>query len=92
VRGRLYEDEGDGHGPFGLTELTGGRSSRTFWLEQRARGELTRQRTHESLRVYGLPDVANVEGAEEWSFEDGLLEIRVEASWRRIEIEAPEVS
>jgi alpha-glucosidase len=86
VRGRLYEDAGEGWGPSRLTHLTGGLVGGVFRLERRTEGALPPTRSEESLRVYGLPGVRTVTGAREHRFTDGVLELRVDAAWERLEV------
>lgn len=86
VRGRLYEDEGEGYGPSRLTHLTGGLDGGRFWLERRSEGALPLAREEEVLRVYGLKTASAVSGAREHRFENGVLELKVGADWTRLEV------
>ncbi|CAM3281731.1 glycoside hydrolase family 31 protein [Corallococcus sp. ZKHCc1 1396] len=87
VRGRLYEDAGDGYGPSRLTELRGRLADGVLRLERSEAGALERARTEETVRVYGLGSVRQVTGALAHRFEDRVLELRVEAGWTRLVVE-----
>lgn len=86
VRGRLYEDAGEGYGDSRLTHLRGGVTGDVFHLERRAEGALPLEREEEVLRVYGLAGAHSVTGAREHRFVDGVLELRVDAAWERLEV------
>jgi alpha-glucosidase len=88
VRGRLNEDAGEGWGSSRLTHLSGGLVGEVFRLERRTEGTLPPARTEETLRVYGLTAVRTVTGAREHRFADGVLELRVDADWERLEVTA----
>jgi alpha-glucosidase len=86
VRGRLYEDEGEGYGPSRLTHLKGGLENGRLWLERQTEGALPLVREEEVLRVYGLQKVKAVTGAREHRFENGMLDLKVSADWTRLEV------
>ncbi|RKH42171.1 glycoside hydrolase family 31 protein [Corallococcus sicarius] len=87
IRGRLYEDAGDGYGASRLTVLRGGLTDGVLRLERSDTGALARARSEETVRVYGLRSVKQVTGAREHRFEDGVLEVKVAADWTRLEVE-----
>ncbi|RKH14487.1 alpha-glucosidase [Corallococcus sp. CA053C] len=87
IRGRLYEDAGDGYGESRLTVLRGGLTDGVLRLERSETGALARARAEETVRVYGLRSVKQVTGAREHRFEDGALELQVAADWTRLVIE-----
>jgi len=86
VTGRLYEDEGEGHGDFRLTRLSGGLDGDTFRLERRAEGTLPLAREGEVIRIHGLAAAKSVTGARSHRAVDGALELEVGAGWDRIEV------
>ncbi len=86
VRGRLYEDAGEGWGPSRLTHLTGGLVDGVFRLERRTEGTLPLVRSEEVIRVYGLTGVRSVSGAREHSFTDGVLALWLDATWERLAV------
>ncbi|WP_437682516.1 glycoside hydrolase family 31 protein [Sorangium sp. So ce131] len=86
VRGRLYEDAGDGHGASRLSVLSGGLEGATFHLERRAKGELPLARAAETIRIYGLPTPRSVTGARSHRVVEGVVDIEVAADWERIEL------
>lgn len=86
VRGRLYEDAGDGDGPSRTTTLTGGLEGGALWLERRSEGKLPLGRKVEILRVHGLTAPGAVKGARAHRVAGGALEIEVEAGWDRVEV------
>ncbi|WP_437291293.1 glycoside hydrolase family 31 protein [Sorangium sp. So ce406] len=89
VSGRLYEDEGDGHGASRLTRISGGLDGGTFALERSVQGELPLAREVETLRVHGVPAPRSVTGARSHRVAEGVVEIEVAADWQRIELRAP---
>ncbi|WP_438030092.1 glycoside hydrolase family 31 protein [Sorangium sp. So ce233] len=88
VSGRLYEDEGDGHGASRLTQLSGGLDGGTFTLERSVKGELPLAREVETIRVHGVPAPRSVTGARSHRVVEGVVEIEVAADWQRIELRA----
>lgn len=86
LSGTLYEDDGDGHGPSRLTRLraeqTDGRLR--LWCEEE--GELPRVARRERLHLIGLDGLTGVEGADEWSFEDGLLRLTLPEGWTEVSV------
>ncbi|RKG71680.1 alpha-glucosidase, partial [Corallococcus terminator] len=87
IRGRLYEDAGDGYGASRLTVLSGGVVDGVLRLERSETGTLARARSEETVRVYGLGSVRQVTGARAHRFEEGVLELRVGADWTRLVVE-----
>jgi alpha-glucosidase len=86
LEARLYEDAGEGYGEARLTRLSGGLSGARFVLERSTEGSLPLARDTEMLRVYGLPAPMEVVGAREHHVRDGVLELTVDAGWRRLEV------
>jgi alpha-glucosidase len=86
VEARLYEDAGEGYGESRLTRLSGGLTGERFVLERSTEGTLPLARDTETLRVYGLPTPKEVVGAREHRVRDGVLELTVDAGWRRLEV------
>ncbi|HEX8819646.1 MAG TPA: glycoside hydrolase family 31 protein [Archangium sp.] len=86
VEARLYEDAGEGYGASRLTRLSGGLTGDRFVLERSTEGTLPLARDTETLRVYGLPAPKEVIGAREHHVRDGVLELTMEAGWRRLEV------
>jgi alpha-glucosidase len=86
VEARLYEDAGEGYGESRLTRLSGGLTGERFVLERSTEGTLPLARETETLRVYGLPAPTEVVGAREHRVRDGVLELTVDAGWRRLEV------
>ncbi|WP_437767781.1 glycoside hydrolase family 31 protein [Sorangium sp. So ce281] len=89
VSGRLYEDEGDGHGASRVTRIEGGLDGATFALERSATGDLPLAREVETIRVHGVPAPRSVVGARSHRAIDGGVEIEVAADWLRIELQVP---
>ncbi|RYZ37786.1 MAG: alpha-glucosidase [Myxococcaceae bacterium] len=87
IRGRLYEDAGDGYGASRLTVLSGGVVDGVVRLERSETGALARARSEETVRVYGLGSVRQVTGARAHRFEGGVLELQVAADWTRLVVE-----
>lgn len=88
VRGRLYEDEGDGHGASRTTHLSGGLDGDTFTLERSASGALPLARDVETIRIYGLAPPRAASGVRAYRVVDGAVEVEVAADWRHIELRA----
>jgi alpha-glucosidase len=87
VSGRLYEDEGDGHGASRATRIEGGLDGATFALERSATGALPLAREVERIRIHGVPAPRSVVGARSHRAIDGGVEIEVAADWQRIELQ-----
>jgi alpha-glucosidase len=86
VHGRLYEDQGDGEGPSRTTEIRGGTSGATFFLERRATGALPLARASETVCIHGLPPPRAVFGAFAHRVDAGAIELEVDADWERVEL------
>ncbi len=79
--GTLYEDDGDGHGLSRLTRLHAEQTDGRLRLWCGEEGELPRVARREHLHLIGLDGVTGVDGAAEWSFEDGLLRLTLPEGW-----------
>ncbi|HSP77530.1 MAG TPA: TIM-barrel domain-containing protein [Myxococcaceae bacterium] len=89
VEAQLYEDEGEGYGAWRLTRLSGGmEEDGRFVLERRTEGALPLARRTETLRIHGLTSPRAVIGAQSHRWEDGTLELEVEASWAWLEVQS----
>ena len=86
LTGTLYEDDGDGHGPHRLTRLWSERSAGHFVLGREEEGGLERVRRSEQLHLVGLESVGEVEGAQSWHFDGGLLRVTLPEEWTEISI------
>lgn len=87
VRGRLFEDEGDGAGPERWTELRGGLDNGVFRLERAARGALPMARAAETLWIYGLTPPSRVTGARAHRLSGGAVVCELAADWDALEIQ-----
>jgi alpha-glucosidase len=92
VRGRLYEDAGDGYGESRTTLVRGGLDGHVFRLERSATGTLPLLRASETLRVHGLPPprAVSVSGARAHRVAGGAVDIEVAADWERIDLHVEE--
>jgi alpha-glucosidase len=87
INGQLYEDAGEGAGPWRQTRVRGGELADGLWLERTVDGSLALGRAAERLRLLGLgASVRSVEGAEFETHDDGSVTLHAPAHWRRIEL------
>jgi alpha-glucosidase len=87
VRGRLYEDRGDGFEEGTWTTVEGARTGSSLVLTRTLAGPRAPGRERESVIVHGLDQVTSVSGARGHRHDGGALVIDVEGSWERLEIE-----
>jgi alpha-glucosidase len=85
-KGQLYEDAGDGDGPHRLTQLWAERSGSRLVLGREETGDLPRVARTEQLHLLGLEQVADVQGARSWHFDDGLLRLTLPEGWTEVSI------
>ena len=73
-----------GYGDSRLTTLHGEMGPGVLKLGRRVEGRLPVSRAEETIRVYGLPYASGVTGALSFTFERGVLEMRVAANWTEL--------
>ncbi|ADV68724.1 TIM-barrel domain-containing protein [Deinococcus maricopensis] len=88
VHGALYEDDGDGHGPHRLTELTGALDGATLTLTRTTHGDLAVDRPHDTLVLLGLPDGdVRVTGAAHWTRDAHAVHVTAPADWTTLTVQ-----
>ena len=89
IEGSLYEDAGDGFGAHRLSLITGRLENNLLRLEKTSTGTLALERTEETLILYGISRVASVVGAQSYHLEQDVLILKLDPTWTRLEIDAP---
>ncbi|MVN85769.1 alpha-glucosidase [Deinococcus sp. HMF7620] len=87
--GQLYEDLGDGPVRGRLTRLMGERQGRRLLIRRETQGEAGPE-ARVTMRVVGLGHVRGVQGAVNYTYEDGLLTLTLPARWTGVTLDLEE--
>lgn len=86
LSGTLYEDEGDGEGPWRLTRLSGRRGGGITTLRRVTEGSLRPARGRERLELCGFTSVRSVQHAQHYALEGGVLRLTLPSDWEEVVI------